>query len=113
MQKYILIAVKALLTLAFVAAGFFKLTGHEMMIASFEALGAGQWFRVVAGALEIGAAVLLWVPGRQAIGAALLVCTMVGAVLAHLLILGPSALPAIVLGALAAVVLWAHRDQLT
>ena len=45
-------------------------------------------------------------------GAALLVCTMVGAVIAHLALLGPSAIPALALGLLSAIVLYAHKNQL-
>lgn len=111
MQKYLLIAAKALLTLAFLAAGFFKLTGHDMMVGTFEAIGVGQWFRYVTGAIEIAAPILLWVSGKQLIGACLLVCTMIGAALAHLLVLGPSAVPALVLGLLAAYVAYSHRNQ--
>ena len=55
---------------------------------------------------------MLFVPGLQAIGAALLVITMIGAVIAHLAILGPSFIPALVLGLLFAAILWQHRDQL-
>ena len=109
--RYALLAVKALVTLAFLAAGLAKLAGAEMMIATYEAIGAGQWFRYLTGAIEVGAAALLWVPGLQAIGAGLLVCTMIGAVLAHLLVLGPSALPALALGGLSAVLLYHHRGQ--
>lgn len=111
-RTYGLLAVKLLLTVAFVAAGGFKLIGNPDMVAIFDAIGAGQWFRILTGVIEIGGALLLWVPGRQAYGAALLLATMTGAVLAHLLVLGPTALPALVLGLLSAVVLWAHRDQL-
>ncbi|MCP4819657.1 MAG: DoxX family protein [Shimia sp.] len=111
MQKYTLLIAKALLTLAFAAAGFFKLTGHEMMVGTFDAIGVGQWFRYLTGVIELGAAALLWLPGKQFIAAALLVCTMIGATLAHLLILGPSALPAIVLGVIAAYVAYSHRAQ--
>lgn len=110
-KKYGLLAIKALLALAFVAAGFAKLTGAEMMVATFEAVGVGQWFRYVTGVIEVGAAVLLFVPGLQAIAAGIIVCTMIGAVLTHLFILGPSAVPALALGVLAAAVLYAHRDQ--
>lgn len=108
-KKYGILAVTALLTLAFGAAGFAKLTGAEMMVATFDAIGWGQWFRYVTGAIEVGSAVLLWVPGLQWIGAGLLVCTMIAAVLFHLLVLGPSFVPAAVLGVLAAVVLAARR----
>lgn len=111
-MKYAIIGIKALLTLAFVAAGAAKLAGVEMMVGTFDAIGIGQWFRYVTGIIEIGAAALLWVRGREAIGAGLLVATMIGAVLAHLVVLGPSAVPAIILGVLAAVILWTHRHQL-
>jgi hypothetical protein len=111
-MKYAILGIKALLTLAFVAAGAAKLAGVEMMVGTFDAIGIGQWFRYVTGILEIGAAALLWARGREAIGAGLLVATMIGAVLAHLVVLGPSAVPAIILGVLAAVILWTHRQQL-
>lgn len=111
LQKYGLPIVKTLLSLAFIAAGFAKLAGVEVMVQTFETVGVGQWFRYVTGLIEIGNTILLWVPGFQLIGAALLVCTMIGATLAHLLILGPSALPAIVLGILAALVAFSYRGQ--
>lgn len=110
--KYGLLGVRVVLTLAFGAAAFAKLTGAEMMVGVFDTIGVGQWFRYVTGAIELAGAVLLWVPGTQFLAAALLVCTMIGAVLAHLFILGPSALPALVLGVLSAVVAYAYRDQL-
>ena len=112
MQKYIPIAAKILISLAFVAAGFAKLTGAEMMVATFEQIGVGQWFRYLTGAIEIGAVALLWFPGRQVFGAGLLVATMAGAIIAHLTVLGPSAVPATVLGLLAAYILFHHRRQL-
>lgn len=111
MQKYLLIAVRVLVTAAFVAAGLAKLAGVEMMVGTFEAIGMGQWFRYVTGLIEVGSAVMLWVPGLQFIGAALLVCTMGGAIMAHLLILGPSPLPALVLGILATSLAWSNRGQ--
>lgn len=111
-MKYAILGIKSVLTLAFIAAGGAKLMGVEMMVGTFEAIGIGQWFRYVTGIIEVGAAVLLWVRGREAIGAGLLVATMIGAVLAHLVVLGPSAVPAIILGVLAAVILWTHKQQL-
>lgn len=111
MQKYLLIAIRVLVSAAFLAAGLAKLAGVEMMVGTFEAIGVGQWFRYVTGLIEVGSVILLWVPGLQFIGAALLVCTMIGAVLAHLLLLGPSALPALVLGLLSAYLAWTSRDQ--
>jgi len=112
-HKYGLLAIEALLTVAFVAAGSAKLLGAEMMVQTFEAVGVGQWFRYVTGIIEIGGAALLWVRGREVFGVGLLLCTMIGAVLSHLFILGPSAVPALVLGVLAAAVVFTHRDQIS
>lgn len=112
MQKYILLGVKILISLAFLAAGVSKLIGVEMMVQTFEYLGSGQWFRYVTGAIEVGSVALLWVNGKQAFGAFLLVATMIGATLAHLFILGPSPVPAIVLGLLSAYVLYSYRKQI-
>lgn len=110
-MRYLSLGLRGLLTLAFVAAGGAKLMGAGMMVATFDAIGVGQWFRYVTGLIEVGGAVLLWLPGLQAIGAAALVVTMVGAVIAHFAILGPSAVPALILGVIAAIVLWLHRGQ--
>ncbi|MBF9043476.1 DoxX family membrane protein [Rhodobacterales bacterium HKCCE4037] len=110
--RYAPLVVRILLTLAFVAAGLAKLAGAEMMVATFDLIGWGQWFRYLTGLIEVGAALLLWVPGKQAYGALLLVCTMACAVLFHLLVLGPSFVPAAILGLLAAYLLHVHRGQL-
>ena len=115
-MKYAVIGIKVLLTLAFAAAGLAKLAGAEMMVQTFDAVGVGQWFRYVTGAIELGSAILLWVPGFAAYAAGLLVCTMIGAFIAHLTVLSAmglgAAVPALVLGVLAALVLWANKDQL-
>ena len=111
-MKYGFLALKTVVALAFLAAGFAKLSGVEMMVATFDAIGLGQWFRFVTGLIEVSAAVLLFVPGLQALGAGLLVCTMIGAVVAHLAILGPSLVPALILGLASAVICWSHRAQI-
>ena len=110
-MKYLTLAIQVLVTIAFLAAGIAKLIGADMMVQTFHAIGVGQWFRYVTGIIEVGAAIMLWVKGMQFIGAALLVCTMIGAVLAHLLILGPSAVPALVLGAMSAYLAYNFRSQ--
>ena len=85
---------------AFLVAGFATLSGQPMMVETFEKIGVGQWFRYVTGAIEIGSAILLLIPRLTPVGAALLVCTMTGAVLSHLLVIGGSPVPALVLGVL-------------
>lgn len=111
-MKYVILAIKAVLTLAFLAAGLSKLAGVDMMVATFDAVGVGQWFRYVTGAIEVGGAAMLWIRGFTGIGAALLTVTMVGAVLAHIFILGPSLVPALVLGVLSAFIAWQNRDDI-
>ncbi|MDG1531282.1 MAG: DoxX family protein [Paracoccaceae bacterium] len=110
-QSKIIILITVLLTLAFGAAGIAKIMGAEMMVATFDAVGVGQWFRYVTGIIEVGGALLLWVNGHQAIGAGLLTCTMIGAVVAHIFVIGPSAMPAAVLGVLSSYILFKHKDQ--
>ena len=78
------LVIRTLLSAAFLAAGLAKLAGAEMMVATFDAVGVGQWFRYVTGLIEVGSTLLLWVPGLQLIAALLLTVTMTGAVLAHL-----------------------------
>ncbi|NBZ88105.1 DoxX family protein [Stagnihabitans tardus] len=115
-MKYALIGIRVLLTAAFASAGIAKLMGVEMMVQTFDAVGVGQWFRYVTGILELGSAIVLWIPGLQAWAAGLLACTMVGAIIAHFTVLaaqGPgAAIPAMVLLVLALVTLYANRGQL-
>jgi len=112
-RKYGLLGLKIIAGLAFLAAGIAKLMGAAMMVATFDAIGVGQWFRYVTGIIEVGSAILLFVPGKQAWGAALLTCTMIGASLAHIFVLGTATmLPAVVLGVITAIIAYSHRDQL-
>ena len=111
--KYALIGVKALLTLAFVGAGLAKLLGAQMMVDEFEVIGLGQWFRYVTGAIELGSAILLWVPGMAAFASGLLLCTMAGALVAHMTVLGMgTSIGVFILSPLLAITLWANRSQL-
>jgi putative oxidoreductase len=104
--------IRGLLALAFVAAGGAKLYGVPMLVAEFEHIGLGQWFRYVTGGLEITGAILLLFPQKAVFGALLLICIMVGAVITHLFVIGGSAVPAIVLLALNAVVAYAERGRI-
>ena len=112
-KTWVLRGIRAFLTLAFAAAGIAKLMSVQMMVDEFEIIGLGQWFRYVTGAIELGAAVLLWVPGMAAYAAGLLVCTMIGALVAHATVLGmDTSVGVFVLGPLAAITLWANRAQI-
>ncbi|HEV3310643.1 MAG TPA: hypothetical protein VG815_09010, partial [Chloroflexota bacterium] len=54
----------------------------------------------------------LLIPRLTPVGAALLVCTMTGAVLTHLVLIGGSAVPALVLACFAAIILWGRFGTL-
>jgi len=111
-MTYISIGLRILLSIAFVGAGGAKLAGIDMMVITFDQIGWGQGFRYLTGAIEVIGVALLWLPRRQIMGATVLGSTMVGAVLTHWFILGPSAVPAIVLGLLCAAVLYIYRTQI-
>lgn len=111
-MTYLSIGLRVLLTVAFVGAGGAKLAGVEMMVTTFDQIGFGQGLRYLTGIIEVLGAAILWLPRKQVIGAALLGGTMVGAVMTHWFILGPSAVPAIVLGLICSAVLYIHRDQI-
>ena len=96
----------------FLLAGSSKLVGAAAMVALFDAIGIGQWFRYLTGFIEVSSAVALLVPSFAVFGALALVATMVGAVATHLFIVGGSpAMPVILLLGATAVV-WARRHQL-
>ena len=95
----------------FLLAGGSKLLGVPAMVALFDAIDIGQWFRYVTGLIEVGSAMALLVPSFAVFGALALVATMVGAIVTHLFIVGGSpAMPAILLLGSAAVV-WTRRNQ--
>jgi len=112
------IASIALWGLQLVLAGMFlfvggsKLAGTAPMLALFDAIGVGQWFRYVTGAIEVVSAIALVVPSLAAFGAVALVATMTGAVATHLFFVGGSPTPAALLLVGSVVVAWARRDQL-
>jgi putative oxidoreductase len=104
--------VQVLLALAFAGAASGKLLGKPEMVALFEAIGIGQWFRYVTGLLELAGAVLIVVPRTKFFGAVVLSMVMVGAVLTHLFILHNAPTAAAVLLALAGIVAWGRRGEL-
>jgi uncharacterized membrane protein YphA (DoxX/SURF4 family) len=94
----------------FLFVGSLKLSGVPAMVATFDAIGIGQWFRYVTGTIEVVSAILLLIPSLALFGALLLIPTMVGAVVTHLFVIGGNPAPAIVLLAAAAGIAWARRS---
>ena len=96
----------------FLMAGGSKLAGAEPMVDMFDAIGVGQWFRYVTGGIEVVSALLLLMPSTAAIGAALLVFVMVGAIITHLTILHSSPAMPIVLLVICAIVFVLRRERM-
>lgn len=85
---WVALVLQVLLGLAFLAAGFSKVTRSKQMVENFQNhYHYPLWFMVLTGVLEIVAVLGLiagvWVPVLATLGAALLVCIMLGAVLTH------------------------------
>ena len=97
---------------AFFAAGSAKLAGADYMVELFNDIGVGQWFRYFTGAVEVAGALALVAPGLIWLGGLGLGTTMIFAVLTHLFVLHTSPVPAIVLGALNALIVYLRRDEI-
>jgi putative oxidoreductase len=52
----------------------------------FDAIGLGQWFRYFTGIVEMVGGLLFLIPMATPVGAAMLIATMCGAMLVHLLV---------------------------
>jgi len=75
----------ALLLFIFLPQGWSKFSDSSGWAVAFRHWGYPDWFRVTIGVLEIGGALLLLWPRTAAIGAALIVCVMLGGMATHLL----------------------------
>jgi putative oxidoreductase len=104
--------VQGVVAAAFFAGGAAKLAGAAFMVQLFDQIGLGQWFRYVTGIVEITGALALIYPGLASLGGLWLGGTMVAAVLTHLVVLHTSPAPAVVLGALNALIIYLRRDEL-
>ena len=95
----------------FLTVGFLKLSGDPQMVALFQAIGLGQWFRYVTGSLEVLGAVLLLIPRLTGLGALLLVGVTLGAVTTHLFVIGGNPLSAIILLIVTGIIAWGRRER--
>lgn len=102
-----------LIAVVFLTSGFIKLSGNASVVESFDRIGLGQSFRYLTALIEVASAMMLLVPKLIPIGALLLACTMVGAIVTHLFVFGDSPIVPIVLLGFNAVILWQRRKLLT
>ena len=103
--------VQVLLAVVMISVGLAKLTSVDSMVRMFQEIGIGQWLRVVVGAIEVLAGVLMFSNVYSAMGATLILITMAGAILTHLFIIGGNGIPALVIGLLAALLLALKRSE--
>jgi len=98
-----------LVALLFVGAGGAKLAGAAVMVDLFAKVGLGQWFRYFTGLLEVTAGIGLLIPRYAFYAAVLLAIVMVGAVIAHVTVLGGSPAAPIVLFVLVAIIAYLRK----
>ena len=105
-------AYRILVALMFLAAAGMKLTGQPMMVAEFQQVGLGQWFRYFTGGLELIGAVLVLLPRFTSLGALLLLMVDVGAFIAQVTVLHMGWIHTIVTGLILAGLIWVQRCTL-
>ena len=91
---------RAAIALAFASFGVEKLFGSNW-VPLFAQIGLGQWFRYFTGAVQLTGSALLLIPRTARVGAALIGCTMLGAMFVHMFVLHAGAnaiIPAALLG---------------
>jgi hypothetical protein len=77
----------ALIGVLFVFIGYTKFDSHGSWVQVFDRIGLGQWFRVFTGVMQVGGGLLMCVPKTMIYGAAMLTCTMIGAVFVDLFVM--------------------------
>ena len=105
--------VQIALTAAFISAGVLKLTGAEQMVALFDKIGVGQWFRYVTGSIEVVGGICLLLPRLVDKAATLLTLTMTSAFLTHVLLIGGNPAAAAILAFASAAVAYLRRQDPT
>src|ERR1700736_5749177 len=98
-----------LAALAFISAGGSKLVGVPAMVEMFDKVGLGQWFRYLTGLLEVAGGIGLLIPRYAFYAAGLLGVVMVGAIIAHVTVLGTSPAAPVVLLILSGTIAWLRK----
>jgi uncharacterized membrane protein YphA (DoxX/SURF4 family) len=76
--------------LAFIVTGGSKLAGVPAMVAIFDKIGVGQWFRYFTGVVELTTGIGLLISRCVFYAALALVVVMIGAIIAQLTVLAAS-----------------------
>jgi putative oxidoreductase len=103
---------RVLLGGAFIFFSLMKLSGRPGMVAEFNTVGLGQWFRYFTGALELTGGVAVLIPRVSVFGAIVLLLVDIGAFVAQVTVLHVDWIHAIVIGALLALLIYFQRQSL-
>jgi putative oxidoreductase len=79
---------RILLAALFLYEGIDKFSERRLWLRIFDEIGFGQWFRYFTGVVEISGALTLLIPKATLVAVGLLVSTMIGALLVHVLVIG-------------------------
>ncbi len=103
---------RILVGLAFVFFGIMKLSGRPAMVAEFDVVGLGQWFRYFTGGLELIGGLAVLVPAVSVFGAILLLLVDIGAFVAQVAILHMDWIHTVVIAALIVLLIYLQRSAL-
>ena len=84
-------ALRISLAVAFLFFGLLKFREGDgsLYVRIFDMIGFGTWFRYFTGVVEVGGALLMLFPRATPAAVVLLATTMIGALLTHVLVIGP------------------------
>ena len=103
---------RVLLSAVFIAAAVMKLIGAPMLVAEFDLVGLGQWFRYFTAAVELAGGILVLIPAVSAIGAVVLLLVDIGACIAQVSAIHMDWVHTVVIGALLASLIYLQRSQI-
>ena len=87
-QKIISLGLRIIAAVILIQTLYFKFTAHPESVVLFTKLGVEPWGRIGTGVLELATALLLLLPATAFVGGLLAMGLMMGAVAAHLLVIG-------------------------
>ena len=72
----------------FIFIGYGKFSSRGVWVTIFEQIGLGQWFRIFTGVVQVTGGVLMIARRTRTAGAVLLGCTMLGAAIVDIVVMG-------------------------
>ncbi|WP_331327118.1 DoxX family protein [Methylobacterium fujisawaense] len=103
---------KIMLALMALVTATLQVIGLPMVVAEFDLVAFGQWFRYVTALILVAGAFLMLRSATTALGALLLCTVCVGAFAAHRLILHGDLIHTIIPAVLLGIIAWTHRHPL-